>query len=299
MREFCTDRAIACGEPLAGTGAIAKRHLFLRWPKARWRRPRFESEGLPPELTAAMRAASQPGSYVGLIAGDGEALEFISFPEGCRIEAQDLAHAVEIVTVWKEGIELAGALIGRPAVLCCTDAKTDACCARYGFPLFKALLEHAPAYGVDIFQTTHIGGCHFAPSVVVMPDRRRYGRLTPGEVPQFLRAISRGAIYLPAYKGDPQLSEVEQCAETAARQALSADRPGEITIVSVDLHGDDQAEACVEADDRRLTFILERTKIPVHSNCRDLDQPAKPTLRWRVIEQFAGGSVLQAGSKVE
>jgi hypothetical protein len=287
MREFCTDRAIACGEPLAGTGAIAKRHLFLRWPKGRWRRPRFESEGLPPELTAAMRAATQPGSYVGLIAGDGEAFEFISFPEGRRVEAQNLAHAVEIVTAWGQGTELAGAPSGRPAILCCTDAKTDACCARYGFPLFKALIEHAPAHDVDIFQTTHIGGCHFAPSVVAMPDRRRYGRLTPAEAPAFLQTIARGEIYIPAYKGDPQLSELEQCAEVQARHLWSLPQPGAIRILSVEMHGDEQAKVSVEADARRIEFLLERATLPVHSNCRDLGGPPKPTRRWQVIPHTA------------
>lgn len=285
MREFCTDRAIACGEPMAGTGAIAHRHLFLRWPKARWRRPRFDSEGLPPELTAAMRAASQPGSYVGLIAGESETLEFTSFPQGRRVEARDLAQAAEIVASWGQGIDLSGAPSGRPAILCCTDAKTDACCARYGFPLFKALLASAPAYGVDVYQCTHIGGCHFAPSVVVMPDRRRYGRLTPGEVPQLLAAVRQGKIYLPAYKGDPQLSEVQQCAEVAARQAWSADEPNAIRMLSVDRQTDTEATIRVEGLGRSLAFTLERVTLSVYGNCRDLDGPAKPTPRWRIVDQ--------------
>lgn len=282
MREFCTDRAIACGEPMAGTGAIAQRHLFLQWPKARWRRPRFESEGLSPELTAAMRAASQPTSYVGLIAGEGEDLEFISFPDGRRMRAHDQMHAREIVAAWGHGVELSGVPSTRPAVLCCTDAKTDACCARYGFPLFKALLASAPAYGVDVYQCTHIGGCHFAPSVVVMPDRRRYGRLTPAQVPHLLEAISRGAIYLPGYKGDPALNELQQCAEVAARQAWSADEPNAIGMLTIERQTNTEASIRVEADGRILDLDLERALLGVHGNCRDLHEPAKQTLRWRI-----------------
>lgn len=80
-------------------------------------------------------------------------------------------------------------------------AKTDACCARYSFPVFKALAAAAPEFGIDVLQCTHIGGCHFAPSVIVMPDRQRYGRLMPAAVPDFLATIARNDLYMPAYKG--------------------------------------------------------------------------------------------------
>ena len=58
---FCTDHAIASGEPLAGTGTLAERHLFMRWPKGKWRRPRFETVGLADDLLAAMKAATGNG----------------------------------------------------------------------------------------------------------------------------------------------------------------------------------------------------------------------------------------------
>ena len=65
-RDFCTDIAMALGEPHEGTGALAERHLLVNWPKGKWRRPRFEAEGFAPELQSAMRAASGAGRYVGL-----------------------------------------------------------------------------------------------------------------------------------------------------------------------------------------------------------------------------------------
>jgi hypothetical protein len=115
-----------------------------------------------------------------------------------------------------------------------------------------------------------------------MPDRRRYGRLKPAEVPHLLEAISRGTIYLPAYKGDPALSELQQCAEVAARQAWSAEEPNAIDMLTIERQTETEASIRVEAKGRVLAIRLERALLNVHSNCRDLDEPAKQTLRWRI-----------------
>ncbi|MBU1306989.1 MAG: hypothetical protein KKF33_15905, partial [Alphaproteobacteria bacterium] len=208
MAQFCTDIARACGEPLAGTGALAERHLFLRWPKGKWRRPRYEAADLDPAVRAAMIDAIAHGNYVGLFANDGSELELVSFPDGVRLLPRDAAHAAELIAAWGQGTPLPGIAIGHRVILCCTDAKTDACCARYGFGIYKAMAEQAPALGLEVLQVTHIGGCHFAPSVIVMPERRRYGRLTPEMVGDFLAAIAGERLYLPAYKGDPSLGEM-------------------------------------------------------------------------------------------
>ena len=278
-REFCTDRAIACGEPLAGTGAIAERHLFLVWPKTKWRRPRFESEGFTPELTAAMRATSSAKSYVGLIAGDGEELVLRSYPDNRRMTARDQSHLAEIILAWGRGEPLAGESSNRRAILCCTDARTDACCARYGFPLFKALSSAAPSFDIDILQCTHVGGCHFAPSVTVMPNRHRYGRLSPTDVPAFLEAISSDELYLPNYRGNPQLSEVEQAAELAAHLQNPSASQSDVIVLGTEEAGKG-AVVRLEVRGAPTEVRLQRTDFAIHSNCRNLDGPPKLVSRW-------------------
>ncbi|WEK02920.1 MAG: sucrase ferredoxin [Candidatus Devosia phytovorans] len=278
MRSFCTDHAIGCGEPLTGTAALAERHLFLRWPKGNWRRPRFETVGLSDTLRAAMKAASGGGRYVGLV--DGDALELLSFPDGTRVIPRDQDHAAELVALWREGAGLGGTPLRR-TILCCTDAKTDACCARYGFPVFKALVAAAPAFDIDVLQCTHIGGCHFAPSVIVMPDRQRYGRLTPAGVPDFLALIARNEIYLPAYKGNPALDELQQSAEAAALHWADGQVPVEtITIGAVEMHSESAATVQVHLDAVTLLVKARRQSFPVYGNCRDMDADPKQKDRW-------------------
>lgn len=279
---FCTDHAITCGEPLAGTGALAERHLFIRWPKGNWRRPRFDTVGLSDDLRAAMKAATGNGRYVGLVdTGDGQELELLSFPDLTAVVPRDQAHAAELVALWRDGLPLGGKPLPRRVILCCTDAKTDACCARYGFPVFKALAAAAPAFDLDVLQCTHIGGCHFAPSVIVMPERQRYGRLTPAAVPQFLAMVARSEIYLPGYRGNPQLGELEQSAEAAARRwADGRCHVQQIEVATVEMLGEDMATVELRLNARPLTINAQRHMFPVYGNCRDMDDQAPLKARW-------------------
>src|SRR5690606_12388115 len=59
-RVFCADLAIAQDEPLAGIGAMAERHLFMLWPKGKWRRPRYQSADMDDVLQQAIHQAYGP-----------------------------------------------------------------------------------------------------------------------------------------------------------------------------------------------------------------------------------------------
>lgn len=282
MRDFCTAHAIACGEPLTGTAALGARHLFVRWPKGKWRRPRFESAGLEETLRSAMAAASAPDRYVGLVdVSDGPELELLSFPDATSIVPRDQHHAAELVARWHAGSGLGGDALPRRVILCCTDAKTDACCARFGFPVFKALAAAAPAFDLDVLQCTHIGGCHFAPSVIVMPDRQRYGRLTPAAVPEFLAMVARNAIYLPAYKGNPMLNELEQSAEAAVRNwADGRCAVEEISVSTVEMLNDDTATIRVQLNAQPIIVNAQRQIFHIYGSCRSMSDQALPRARW-------------------
>jgi hypothetical protein len=285
-RDFCTDIAMARGEPHEGTGALAERHLLVNWPKGKWRRPRFEAEGFAPELQAAMRAASGTGRYVGLCDDpNAPPLQLVSFPDGHTILPASQAEAAGLISAWALGTPLPGTPRPRPTILCCTDAKVDACCARFGFPVYKALLADAGRFGFDVLQCTHIGGCHFAPSVIVMPLRHRYGRLTPAVIPALLEALSQGQLYLPAFKGRPELDPILQAAEIAAlRWAQTRGiAQSEIHILDHDDHSSNQRAVRIAAGPSVLTVALEQRPFQVYGNCHDIPEgPAHLVERWTV-----------------
>jgi hypothetical protein len=285
-RTFCTDFALAQGEPLAGTGAMAERHLFIRWPKGKWRRPRYQSAGMDEVLQHAIHQSYGPGRYVGLLESDGRPdLELVSFPDGRTALPASQEEAAELIRLWAGGTPLTGPALPRPVILCCTDAKVNACCALYGFPIYKALREQAGAFGFDVTQCTHFGGCHFAPSLIVMPQRSRYGRLTPNDIPAFLASLAAGEFYLPAFKGRPELSEIEQCVEIAAAQWAEANglTQADVRLLDPAVETDGRATAEAEAGSARLRIALEQRSFHVHGTCRSVvEDEGKAVLRWVV-----------------
>lgn len=63
----------------------------------------------------------------------------------------------------------------------CTHGTVDACCAKFGFPLYREL--HRIAAEVDdsvrVWRSTHFGGHRFAATLIDFPEGRFWGFMTP------------------------------------------------------------------------------------------------------------------------
>lgn len=66
-----------------------------------------------------------------------------------------------------------------PLMLCCTHGKKDKCCAKFGYATYRELARTArqEALPVEIWESSHLGGCRLAASVMVFPAMRKYGRV--------------------------------------------------------------------------------------------------------------------------
>ena len=66
-------------------------------------------------------------------------------------------------------------------IFVCTHGTVDACCAKFGFPLYREL--HRVAAGVDdsvrVWRSTHFGGHRFAATLIDFPEGRFWGFMTP------------------------------------------------------------------------------------------------------------------------
>lgn len=217
---FCRTLTLERGEPHEGMGDFADRVLMLAWPKGKWRVPRFESVDMSPALRDAVRRAMQsesPDNAVELVEGaPGQVLPTLfAYPEGRVAIPASEAELVAIIDSWGAGKPLEGPRDERITILCCTDAKRDACCARFGFATYKALVAAADPARFNVLQCTHLGGCRFAATLVVLPNTQRYARLSAEEIPAFLAALDAGEIYLPASRGNASFDEAGQAAELA------------------------------------------------------------------------------------
>lgn len=293
---FCTDLCRERGEPLEGLGDAPQRILMLAWPRGKWRTPRWESVDMSPDLTQTLHEAAQAGLHVALVdkvEAEGSLPTLHALPENIFADFSDESSLIEAIRNYVAGSVFAGAMDSRSTILCCTDSRRDACCARHGFSTYKALVAIADPRRFNIVQATHIGGCRFAASLVVMPQRQRYGRMTAGLAPAFLAALERGDIYLPAYKGRSGQPEAMQVAELAVMRW--ADERG-LSLSSVAIEGSlpetesDGMRLTLGADvaGSRLAIRLRAQNFMVQGNCATVAQGGgEPMLRWCLDEVVA------------
>ncbi|MBN15230.1 sucrase ferredoxin [Pelagibacterium nitratireducens] len=290
--QFCRDLCLERDEPLQGTGNAPGRVLLLAWPRGKWRTPRWESADMSELLAASIHNAAKSGLHVALVdrVGDSEALpRLMAQPEGVFADFESEAALIAAIDGYADGKMFPGQTDPRTTILVCTDSRRDACCARYGFSTYKALVAIADRNKFNIVQATHLGGCRFAASLVVMPDRQRYGRMTAGQAPAFLEALSRGEVFLPAYKGRTDLPEPVQVAELAALEWAAAHSASmrQVRVLPFEMPDDpvEGHELTVRAAvrDTELDIRLKAQTYMVQGNCGVVaDGGGSNVLRWRL-----------------
>src|SRR5690554_2949632 len=190
---FCRDLCLERDEPHEGTGDAPERALLLAWPRAKWRTPRWESVDMSAALATSIHRAALAKIHVALVdqIGDSESLpQLMAQPEAVSASFASEQALIEAIDAYVEGVVFPGTPDPRTTIVVCTDSRRDACCARYGFSTYKALVAIADPTKFHIVQATHIGGCRFAASVIVLPHRQRYGRMTAGQAPAFLESLA-------------------------------------------------------------------------------------------------------------
>lgn len=125
----------------------------------------------------------------------------------------------------QELIQVTGAeLMDSPAILVCTHAKRDRCCALRGRPIAAHLADILPANVV--WECSHTGGHRFAPVGIMLPTGYTYGRLSePSALAAYLSLAGRNIPSLHGLRGRSTDTPVEQAAEVAVR--LELEKKGE------------------------------------------------------------------------
>lgn len=104
-------------------------------------------------------------------------------------------------------------------VFVCTHGAIDACCATFGYPIYKLLRHMArePECGFRAWRCTHFGGHRFAATVLDMPEGRYWGHLTARDLAPFIRRDRPVAELRHRYRGWAALPHpLQQVAEGAA-----------------------------------------------------------------------------------
>ncbi|TDX32748.1 hypothetical protein DFO67_10142 [Modicisalibacter xianhensis] len=296
-RQFCAMESARIGDPLVGTGAHATRNLLVSWPRAKWLRNLRQASDMPEEVVNLLNAIAEGGRRVNLIhrqAQPSHLHRLVSMPEGRifevkREELTELLHAFiaeKSLDRWQTG-NVDGSMI-----LCCTHGKKDKCCAKFGYRSYKALASEAQqhSYPFDVWESSHLGGCRLAASVMIFPALRKYGRLTDDDVPRLLQAESENRPYLPCYRGDSTLTPPEQCAQVAALTWLDKrGMHGSVTVTGEARWLDALRQRVhvhwqTAQGKGRLDITCRANELIRHDTCADFEhEGAQPSLIWHAI----------------
>lgn len=174
-----------------------------------------------------------------------------------------------------------------PLFLVCTNGRRDPCCARLGLPLYRAMRRE---YGTSVWETAHIGGHRFAPTLVALPSGAVYGYASPGSAAYIVEATRASRLHLPNYRGRSCYAAHVQAADTFLRRHTGKDGLLQYKLISVDPQGENVRmfhfrdrstgeDCCV-----RVRSIPEAVK--VRKSCSETEMTAISQYVAELIEVF-------------
>jgi hypothetical protein len=116
-----------------------------------------------------------------------------------------------------------------PLYLVCTHGKHDPCCALRGRPVAAALSNVRPG---RVWQASHLGGCRFAASVLVLPLGLMYGRVLPSAASELVAATDAGEVIGALLRGRVGKPPAAQAALGFAHEHLGLPRCRDVSLVS-------------------------------------------------------------------
>ncbi|MEA5361032.1 sucrase ferredoxin [Amycolatopsis sp., V23-08] len=231
-RARCADLAGSAGDRREGTAPPADRWLLIEHPGP-WERLALTSSGLEPAALTTWAAGH--GGRVALIRRPGRR----SGTGGHRWFKVDARPGHEDVRtgVYRDTTEIAtlpfhsGRSWSRPLNLVCTHGRHDPCCAVRGRPLAAALAAADPE---GTWECSHLGGCRFAPAVVLLPHGFTFGGVDPDEAAGIARSYARGILEPAKLRGRSSLSPVVQTAHHHALAVTGARGVDDLRLVTAE-----------------------------------------------------------------
>ncbi|MEV4130027.1 sucrase ferredoxin [Nocardia sp. NPDC049707] len=285
--------AAAIDVPLPGTATRVSGWLCVEQPGA-WGRDVIGAEVLGPEITAELAARTaaakvrptlirRPGRNE--FNGVRTVLIASSRPQGfwCeRFEITDLKQLLDLDLGLLNGPPPGiGAPVRDSLILVCAHGKRDQCCALFGRPIAANL---AADYPDRVWECSHTGGHRFAPAMVLLPSGLTYGRVDTAAAIAAVEAVGRNAVSLAGLRGRSGHHPIEQVAEIAVREHVSA-RLDDLTIrLETDSTATDSDLAVVTHRDGRRWRVTTRTVEfpPRQASCGAASKPVTAVVAERI-----------------
>ncbi|HEX8496054.1 MAG TPA: sucrase ferredoxin, partial [Actinomycetales bacterium] len=205
--EHARERAFA-----AALGPVGWQRLEQLWMREQLRPLLVRRPG------RAGHSADPPTLLLGAAIGGAAWLE--------RLPAADLPSVdLEALAAGEPGH---GEPVDGPVFAVCTNGAVDRCCAVRGRPLAAAL---AAAHPGRTWEVTHLGGCRFAASLLVLPLAVMHGALTPAAGLLVAAAAMAGEVATSGLRGRTGTTSYAGAAEVALRRRLSVREPAAVEVL--------------------------------------------------------------------
>lgn len=252
-RPRCADLAV--DDAPEGTAPPADRWFLIEHPGP-WGRVAFAQSGLAPELVTELdRWARAAGGRVLLIRRPGRRTATAA-RRWFRVDSR-AGHESVHTGAFSADHELIDALHGGgtpvdgPLHLVCAHGRHDTCCAVRGRPLAAALASDRT------WECSHVGGCRFAPALVLLPHGFTFGGVPPATAAALVAGYADGVLDARHLRGRSSLPPAAQAAQHHARLATGVTGVDDLRVVSVRAPGPGRWEV-VLADPGVVVELAER-----------------------------------------
>ena len=289
--DFCSVSSRDRQEKLAGT-AVTSTPLWIGLEHTGlWPRKPLDGCNLPPDVVQELRRWTVPAA--------GVRFQFIRQTASKANRVRLFIGNVEQTNPWLVRFDLESAQdllelkLIHPAdakkhplavgvedshIWVCTHGKRDRCCAKYGRALYDALSPLAPD---RVWQTSHLGGHRFAPTLVTLPDGLCYGHVLPDEVQDFMDAHARSEIYnLARLRGHVSYTAEQQTADIYLRETEGFDSTQVIGHPNTRHHSEDECSVHFRSGSHeRVVHLARKTMLASIKSC---NAEATVSSRWCV-----------------
>ncbi|NJQ04920.1 sucrase ferredoxin [Streptomyces lonarensis] len=266
---FCADASRDQAESLAGTAATARTWLLLEQPGP-WGAKALTQSRLDPALGRFLESAPESGVRAALIRrpgrdarlGGARRVLLAHTPPGrawvrtALIDDPEELRALDLAALAAGDHGGFGEPHpGGPVALVCTNGRRDRCCAMLGRPLAAELA----AAGHDVWETTHIGGHRFSPTLLTLPHGYAWGRMSAATARHVLAELGEGRTVVDGCRGRSCWPRPAQAAELAVRRYGADPHADALEVVDVvDTAGDDTVGTAGEPRPGRWRVTVAR-----------------------------------------
>ena len=293
----CSLESLNAKEPLFGTMSKSSVWFLLEYPFS-WGGNAFKDSDIPQLVKERLTffVDSVPDARLQLIKKPNSSLtEHITFYLAIPSENQPILYMF-LLTKYEDILDLdftailSGENVYReriqmePLYLVCTNGKRDACCAKFGLPVFGSFQRIVRN---TVWQTTHVGGHRFAANILCFPYGILYGRVSVEDVKSIVDSFQQGEILIEKHRGRACYNEVVQAAEYYLRlntkikgisafhlQGIEEEAKNEWSVVFLKLEGDTRY---------RIKVSTSLSNYQIYLSCKDIEKKAVPNYR---LEQF-------------